>query len=379
MPSWAIVKPGTPGSASARDGLGQRRARQRPVGRDAVVLGLSLAAEERDLSGFVGHALDSTPKQGRICPLMAKTDRVLALLEALQDRPSATGPGARARRLGVDVRTLRRDIVALRDLGIPVEGERGRGGSYRLRPGYRVPPLMFTTGEAAAVALGLMAARRLGTRGRRRAGQGPPRPARPRAAAGRVARAHARLHRRARRRAARRRDAARARRRRPPQAPRPGPLHRLGGRRDAPASSARTASSPTAGRWYVPAYDHPRDDLRALRADRFGTVRVAGRGRAAAGGLRRDRLRQPRASPASPGRTRSRSSSTPTPPPPPAASHPRSPNSSPHGDAHAPAPARRLARLGRRPARRRRLRLHRPPPRSPPSGPPPPRHAPNAA
>src|SRR3954468_10567904 len=101
------------------------------------------------------------PKQGRICPLMTKTDRVLVLLEALQDRASATGPELAAT-LGVDVRTVRRDIVDLRDLGIPVEGERGRGGSYRLRPGYRVPPLMFTPGEAAAVALGLMAARRLG-------------------------------------------------------------------------------------------------------------------------------------------------------------------------------------------------------------------------
>jgi predicted DNA-binding transcriptional regulator YafY len=92
---------------------------------------------------------------------MAKTDRVLRLLEALQDRPSATGPEL-AQELQVDVRTLRRDIVALRDLGIPVEGERGRGGSYRIRPGYRVPPLMFTPNEAAAVALGLMAAKRLG-------------------------------------------------------------------------------------------------------------------------------------------------------------------------------------------------------------------------
>ena len=92
---------------------------------------------------------------------MAKTDRVLQLLEALQDRPSATGPEL-ARTLNVDVRTVRRDIVALRDLGIPVEGERGRGGSYRIRPGYRVPPLMFTGKEAAAVALGLMAAKRLG-------------------------------------------------------------------------------------------------------------------------------------------------------------------------------------------------------------------------
>ena len=101
------------------------------------------------------------PKQGIFCPQMAKTDRVLRLLEALQDRPSATGPEL-AQELGVDVRTLRRDIVALRDLGIPVEGERGRGGSYRIKPGYRVPPLMFTSQEAAAVALGLMAAKRLG-------------------------------------------------------------------------------------------------------------------------------------------------------------------------------------------------------------------------
>jgi len=86
---------------------------------------------------------------------------VLRLLEALQDRPSATGPEL-ARALDVDVRTVRRDVVALRDLGIPVEGERGRGGSYRIKPGYRVPPLMFTSQEAAAVALGLMAAKRLG-------------------------------------------------------------------------------------------------------------------------------------------------------------------------------------------------------------------------
>src|SRR3954452_11461422 len=100
-------------------------------------------------------------KQGICCPQMPKTDRALRQLEALQGSPSATGPEL-ARELHVDVRTLRRDIVALRDLGIPIEGERGRGGSYRIKPGYRVPPLMFTGREAAAVALGLMAARRVG-------------------------------------------------------------------------------------------------------------------------------------------------------------------------------------------------------------------------
>ena len=57
------------------------------------------------------------------------------------------------------MRTLRRDVVSLRDLGIPVEAERGRGGGYRLRPGYRMPPLMLTTAEATTVALGLIGAR----------------------------------------------------------------------------------------------------------------------------------------------------------------------------------------------------------------------------
>src|SRR5437867_8423794 len=50
----------------------------------------------------------------------------------------------------------------LQDLGIPVEAERGRYGAYRLRPGFKLPPLMFTEDEALALTLGLLAARRLG-------------------------------------------------------------------------------------------------------------------------------------------------------------------------------------------------------------------------
>ena len=76
-------------------------------------------------------------------------------------RPCRTG----SRRPGPDWRTARTRRPHAptrrrrpRALGIPVEGERGRGGSYRLKPGFRVPPLMFTTGEAVAVTLGLMAA-----------------------------------------------------------------------------------------------------------------------------------------------------------------------------------------------------------------------------
>ena len=77
---------------------------------------------------------------------MPKTDRVLRLLEPSRTARPPPGRSWRASS-DVDVRTVRRDVVALRDLGIPVEGERGRGGSYRIKPGYRVPPLMFTAGR----------------------------------------------------------------------------------------------------------------------------------------------------------------------------------------------------------------------------------------
>jgi predicted DNA-binding transcriptional regulator YafY len=88
------------------------------------------------------------------------TSRLLELLELLQAKPLVTGREL-GERLGVDRRTVRRDVATLQRLGIPVEGERGVGGGYRLRPGYRLPPLMLTEDEATAVVLGLTAARRL--------------------------------------------------------------------------------------------------------------------------------------------------------------------------------------------------------------------------
>jgi len=86
---------------------------------------------------------------------------LLEFLEVLQDRPFVTGAEI-GERLGVDGRTVRRYARAVQELGFPVEGERGPAGGYRLRPGYKLPPLMFTEDEAAAVVLGLMSARRLG-------------------------------------------------------------------------------------------------------------------------------------------------------------------------------------------------------------------------
>ncbi|MGY6657161.1 helix-turn-helix transcriptional regulator [Amycolatopsis sp. TRM77291] len=87
--------------------------------------------------------------------------RVLALLEILQSGGTRT-VAELAGRLDVDERTVRRYAEHLVDLDIPVRSVRGRYGGYRLAPGYRMPPLMFSNEEALAVLLGLVAGRRAG-------------------------------------------------------------------------------------------------------------------------------------------------------------------------------------------------------------------------
>ena len=89
------------------------------------------------------------------------TTRVLTVLELLQSRRQMSGPEIAAR-LEVDVRTVRRYVAMLQELGIPVQSGRGRYGAYRLRPGFKLPPLMFADDEALALVLGLVVARRLG-------------------------------------------------------------------------------------------------------------------------------------------------------------------------------------------------------------------------
>jgi predicted DNA-binding transcriptional regulator YafY len=86
---------------------------------------------------------------------------VLALLEILQSGGLRTVADLAAR-LGVDERTVRRYVVHLTDLDIPVRSVRGRYGGYTLAPGYRMPPLMLTDEEALAVLLGLIGGRRAG-------------------------------------------------------------------------------------------------------------------------------------------------------------------------------------------------------------------------
>jgi predicted DNA-binding transcriptional regulator YafY len=87
--------------------------------------------------------------------------RVLTVLEILQAREHVSGAEL-AKRLEVNPRTVQRYIARLQDLCIPVESTRGVGGAYRLKPGFRLPPMMFTDEEAFALTLGLRALRHLG-------------------------------------------------------------------------------------------------------------------------------------------------------------------------------------------------------------------------
>jgi Predicted transcriptional regulator len=87
--------------------------------------------------------------------------RVLTVLEILQARDFVSGAEL-AERLEVDLRTVQRYIVRLKDLSIPIDSSRGVGGAYRLKPGYRLPPLLLTNEEAFALSLGLRALRQIG-------------------------------------------------------------------------------------------------------------------------------------------------------------------------------------------------------------------------
>jgi len=92
------------------------------------------------------------------------TTRLLTVLELMQARGRISGAEL-AERLEVDPRSVRRYISMLQDLGIPITSERGRHGGYRLRRGFKLPPLMFTEDEALALTLALLTARRLGVAG----------------------------------------------------------------------------------------------------------------------------------------------------------------------------------------------------------------------
>lgn len=83
---------------------------------------------------------------------MSRAERLLQLMQLLRlYRYPVTGAKL-AEELGISVRTLYRDIATLQYQGAQIDGEPGVG--YLLRPGFMLPPLMFSEEEIEALVLG---------------------------------------------------------------------------------------------------------------------------------------------------------------------------------------------------------------------------------
>lgn len=90
---------------------------------------------------------------------MKRTERLFAIAEYLRGRRTGVTAEILAERFGVTIRTMYRDLDALRAASMPLSAERGRGGGYALDKSYSLPPVNFTAREAALlVALGGFAA-----------------------------------------------------------------------------------------------------------------------------------------------------------------------------------------------------------------------------
>ncbi|MBH1962728.1 MAG: YafY family transcriptional regulator [Comamonadaceae bacterium] len=83
---------------------------------------------------------------------MSRTTRLLDLLQLLRRHRHPISGADLAATMGVSLRTLYRDIATLQGQGALIEGEPGIG--YVLKPGFTLPPLMFTLDELEALALG---------------------------------------------------------------------------------------------------------------------------------------------------------------------------------------------------------------------------------
>ncbi|RUR11313.1 YafY family protein [Legionella sp. km772] len=83
---------------------------------------------------------------------MSRTQRLLDLLQLLRQHRYPISGKALAERLNISLRTLYRDIATLQSQGAAIEGEPGLG--YVLRPGFMLPPLMFSEEEIEALVLG---------------------------------------------------------------------------------------------------------------------------------------------------------------------------------------------------------------------------------
>jgi len=83
---------------------------------------------------------------------VSRAERLLELMQALRQHREPVPGKALAQELGISLRTLYRDIASLQAQGARIEGEAGVG--YVLKPGFTLPPLMFSEDEIEALVLG---------------------------------------------------------------------------------------------------------------------------------------------------------------------------------------------------------------------------------
>lgn len=83
---------------------------------------------------------------------MSRAQRLLDLIQLLRGYRRPVSGAVLAGALGISLRTLYRDIETLKAQGAHIEGEPGLG--YVLRPGFMLPPLMFSEEEIEAIVLG---------------------------------------------------------------------------------------------------------------------------------------------------------------------------------------------------------------------------------
>src|SRR5438093_13787031 len=90
---------------------------------------------------------------------MRRADRLFDIIQILRTVSRPVTAATLAEKLEVTVRTIYRDIAALQGSRVPIEGAPGLG--YVMRRGFDLPPLMFTTEEIDAIAVGVRLLRRL--------------------------------------------------------------------------------------------------------------------------------------------------------------------------------------------------------------------------
>lgn len=84
---------------------------------------------------------------------MRKASRLFEIIQILRLSRRVVTAAEIAEQMEVTPRSIYRDIAALQAMRVPIEGERGLG--YILRPGFDLPPLMFSVEETEAIVLGL--------------------------------------------------------------------------------------------------------------------------------------------------------------------------------------------------------------------------------